>query len=98
MFLNPSHHLNPLPHPNHSFSAMQTSVEDLVCSGYPGVEILKALSSIVVASPLLDDSYKAKVCVKIGRADKTLVEGADETLQIMDVGGNIIKAFEARRN
>ena len=77
---------------------MQTAVEDLVCSGYPGVEILKALSDLVVTSPLLNDEDKARVCVKIGRADKTLVEGADETLQIMDVGGNIVKAFEGKRN
>mmetsp|Transcript_20114 Transcript_20114/g.42108 ORF Transcript_20114/g.42108 Transcript_20114/m.42108 type:complete len:363 (+) Transcript_20114:69-1157(+) len=75
-----------------NFEGMQNEVEDLVCSGYPGVEILKSLSTLIVSDPTLNDASKGRVCVKIGRSDKALIEGADETLQILNVGSEIIKA------
>jgi len=69
-----------------------------MCSGYPGVEILKALSGLLLEDPELNDAEKARVSVKIARCDKVLVEGADEMLQILDVGGNLVKAFEKTKS
>jgi len=81
-----------------NFTGMQNAVEDLMCSGYPGVEILKALSGLLLEDPELNDAEKARVSVKIARCDKVLVEGADEMLQILDVGGNLVKAFEKTKS
>ena len=42
---------------------------------------------MVIESPDINDTQKADVCIKIAAAEKCLVDGSDEYLQLMDVCG-----------
>jgi replication factor C subunit 2/4 len=53
--------------------------------GFPALQILTQLADFVVASAENSDAMKARVCARIAEADKALVDGADESLQIAAV-------------
>jgi replication factor C subunit 2/4 len=41
----------------------------------------------------LADLEKAKICEKMAQADKALVDGADEYLQLIDIGSSIMNGL-----
>ena len=68
-----------------SFSVMQTAVENVCAEGYSAQVILQALSQRIVPSTELDELSKANLSIRIAEAEKNLVDGADEYLQLMTV-------------
>jgi replication factor C subunit 2/4 len=68
-----------------SFSVMQTAVEDVCAGGYSAQVILQALSQRIIPSTELDELSKANLSIRIAEAEKNLVDGADEYLQLMTV-------------
>lgn len=68
-----------------SFSVMQTAAEDVCADGYSAQVILVALSRRVIASNELNELSKANISIRIAEAEKNLVDGADEYLQLMTV-------------
>lgn len=67
------------------YNALQTEVENVVLDAYPVNKLLLQLQQLVIEHGMLSDVQKAHVCIRIAEADKKLLDGADEYLQLMDV-------------
>lgn len=70
------------------FDSIQQAVTDLIAEGYPAQEILLQLQAAMLEDASLVDSAKGKVLAKLAEADKKLVDGADEFLQLLDVASH----------
>ena len=83
-----------------SFKAVEEGVADLMCEGFPAVRVLRTLSDRLVALPVeeLDDLSKAQISVKIADANKRLIDGAEETLQLLDVAATCARCLAACKN
>jgi len=68
-----------------TFDKLQGAVENVCLEGYASQAILNALSKKVIVDPTLNEISKAKVSIRIAEAEKNLVDGADEYLQLMNV-------------
>lgn len=77
-----------------NYDNMQQSVTDLIADGWSGQLILKGLSEMVMDSEM-KDLGKAEVAVKVGEADRRLIEGGEEWLVVMDVGGCVMGGFRS---
>ena len=78
-----------------SFSILQTAVEDVCADGYSAQVILVALSKrVVITSTELNELSKANISIRIAEAEKNLVDGADEYLQLMTVCSLIMTCME----
>ena len=78
-----------------AFGNMEKAVEDVVSEGFSAMEILKTLSNAVIKDEELDDVSKAQISVKIGQVNKTLIDGADEMLQILDIAALCLRCFSS---
>lgn len=68
-----------------SFSIMQTAVEDVCAGGFSAQVILQAMSQLIIPSTELNELSKANLSIRVAEAEKNLVDGADEYLQLMTV-------------
>ncbi|KAJ3676319.1 hypothetical protein LUZ60_003731 [Juncus effusus] len=75
------------------FDVANKEVNNIIAEGYPVSQLLCQLLDVVVNSDDLSDEQKAKICKKLGEADKCLIDGADEYLQLLDVSSQTIKAL-----
>ena len=78
------------------FKKMQDCVSDLMCRGYPAAELLKTLGKLVMDGDLAD-IHKAEVSISIANAAKSLIDGADEELQILNVSAGVVRAYVATK-
>lgn len=74
----------------------------MIAEGYPAQQVLLQLQALVVPggvsgaavqpdnadSAALSDVQRAKICELLAGADKDLVDGADEFLQLLHVAGS----------
>lgn len=67
------------------FVRMQTAVEDVCADGFSAQVLLTALSEKVISSDDLNELGKAKVSILIAEAEKSMIDGGDEYLQLMNV-------------
>ncbi|KAL4426978.1 hypothetical protein ABPG77_009539 [Micractinium sp. CCAP 211/92] len=65
------------------FTAIQESVTGLIAEGYPAQEILLQLQAVLLAEEGTPDSVKGKILGQLAEADKNLVDGSDEFLQLL---------------
>lgn len=77
-----------------AFDSAQAAVTAVVADGYPAAQILSQLFDLVVCAEDLSDEQRARICDAIARADKSLVDGADEWLQLMDVASSTMRAIK----
>ena len=70
-----------------SFDKMEQSVNNLVAEGYSATVVLNALLEqfVLAEDGKLDDDDKALISMKMAEADKCLVDGADDLLQLLSV-------------
>mmetsp|Transcript_31122 Transcript_31122/g.45530 ORF Transcript_31122/g.45530 Transcript_31122/m.45530 type:complete len:358 (-) Transcript_31122:371-1444(-) len=68
-----------------SFAKMQICVTDVLAEGFAVINILTCLSDRILIDENISDVNKAQMAIKIAEANKCLVDGADELLQIMAV-------------
>jgi replication factor C subunit 2/4 len=68
-----------------SFEAMRLFVEELIYQSHPVSSVLSKLFDVVVSSPSLVDTDRALICEKIAKTDQSLVDGASEALQMLDL-------------
>ncbi|KAJ3282791.1 replication factor C subunit 4 [Borealophlyctis nickersoniae] len=68
-----------------NFEQIESVVDALVKAGYSGAQLLSQLHDQVIGDEHLSSSQKAKMAQSLGHADKTLVDGADEHLQILNI-------------
>ncbi|XP_020213520.1 replication factor C subunit 2 isoform X1 [Cajanus cajan] len=76
-----------------NFDLANKEVNNFVAEGYPASQMLTQLLEAIVEENDISDEQKARISKKLGEADKCLVDGADEYLQLLDVVSNAMKAF-----
>lgn len=76
-----------------NFDQANREVNNAIADGYPVSQMLSQLFDIVVEADDISDEQKARICKKLAEADKKLVDGADEYLQMLDVASNTQRAL-----
>ncbi|KAG6624409.1 hypothetical protein CIPAW_16G025200 [Carya illinoinensis] len=76
-----------------NFDVANKEVNDIIAEGYPVSQMLYQLLEVVVEADDVSDEQKARICKKLAEADKCLVDGADEYLQLLDVASNTMRAL-----
>jgi len=79
------------------FAEMETAVQDVVAEGFSAHSLLAALSKKVLNDTVLTDLCKARLAIRVAEAEKNLIDGADEYLQLMTVCGLALKCMEQSR-
>lgn len=75
------------------FGRMQVAVEDVCADGFSAQTLLSAISLTVIASDELNELAKATLSIKIAEAEKMMIDGGDEYLQLMTVCSLASKLF-----
>ncbi|KAG5245953.1 replication factor [Salix suchowensis] len=75
------------------FDLANKEVNNVIAEGYPVSQMLAQLFEKVVAVHDISDEQKARICKSLSTADKCLVDGADEYLQLLDVVSNTMRAL-----
>ncbi|KAF7816827.1 replication factor C subunit 2 [Senna tora] len=75
-----------------NFDLANKEVNNFIAEGYPVSQMLIQLFEAIVETDDISDEQKARISKKLGEADKCLVDGADEYLQLLDVASNTIRA------
>jgi len=70
---------------SNSFHNIEEAAQEIVLAGYPVDQLLKQLQPAVVEDGEISDTHKSKICINLAEADKKLVDGADEYLQLIAV-------------
>mmetsp|Transcript_10382 Transcript_10382/g.19672 ORF Transcript_10382/g.19672 Transcript_10382/m.19672 type:complete len:331 (+) Transcript_10382:51-1043(+) len=70
---------------SNSFQDIQNAVEDTVAEGFPVDQILQKVQAVLMEDDTLTDLHKAKISVRLAESDCKLIEGADESLQLLDI-------------
>ncbi|KAJ8450308.1 hypothetical protein Cgig2_004765 [Carnegiea gigantea] len=76
-----------------NFDLANKEVTNVISEGYPVSQMLSQLFDLIVEADDISDEQKARICKKLGEADKCLVDGADEYLQLLDVMSNTMRAL-----
>ncbi|GAV90610.1 AAA domain-containing protein/Rep_fac_C domain-containing protein [Cephalotus follicularis] len=76
-----------------NFDMANKEVNNIIAEGYPASQMLYQLFDVVVKADDISDEQKARICKSFGEADKCLVDGADEYLQLLDVTSNTMRAL-----
>jgi replication factor C subunit 2/4 len=77
-----------------SYANMQEAVENVCAEGFSAQALLVALSRKTLEEGALNDLSKAKLAICIAEAEKNLIDGADEYLQLMTVCGLALTCME----
>ncbi|KDP32826.1 hypothetical protein JCGZ_12118 [Jatropha curcas] len=75
------------------FDLANKEVNNIIAEGYPVSQMLVQLFDLVVEADDISDEQKARICKSLAAADKCLVDGADEYLQLLDVASNTMRAL-----
>lgn len=76
-----------------NFDLANKEVNNVIAEGYPVSQMLYQLYDIVIDADDITDEQKAKICKKFAEADKCLVDGADEYLQLLNVASTTMQAL-----
>ncbi|CAD5116548.1 DgyrCDS5427 [Dimorphilus gyrociliatus] len=74
-----------------SHFSLQTAVEKLEMNGYSASQLIYQLLDVILNNDNIDMKNKAKICEKIAEVDYRLIDGADEYLQLMDLGSVLLE-------
>lgn len=77
-----------------SFTALQTTVEELIAAGYSAATLLERLTSDVIHHEELTDIKKAKSLMILAQTDHKLVDGASEYLQLLHVAATLLRIWQ----
>eukprot|EP00252_Welwitschia_mirabilis_P010890 TRINITY_DN24520_c0_g1_i1.p1 TRINITY_DN24520_c0_g1~~TRINITY_DN24520_c0_g1_i1.p1 ORF type:complete len:341 (+),score=69.16 TRINITY_DN24520_c0_g1_i1:219-1241(+) len=75
------------------FDLAQKEVTNIISEGYPASQVLSQFYDIIVVAADISDETKARICMRLAEADKRLVDGADEYLQLLDAASNSMRAL-----
>ncbi|KAL9178740.1 hypothetical protein ACHAXT_003871 [Thalassiosira profunda] len=67
------------------FDDVRKFVQDIGLEGYSAEYVLSALMAKIIALDDVDDEAKAKIAIQVAQADKELIDGSDEMLQLLAV-------------
>ena len=80
-----------------TFDRMQDAIDNLCAEGYSAQALLVSFLKKVFEDPVLTELCKAKLAIRIAEAEKNLIDGADEYLQIMTVCSLALSCMEQSR-
>jgi replication factor C subunit 2/4 len=76
-----------------NFDLANKEVNNIIAEGYPVSQMFSQLFDVVIEADDMEDEQKARICKSLGEADKRLVDGGDEYLQLLDVASNTMRAL-----
>ena len=76
-----------------SYDRLQNNVDDLICEGFSGHQLISQLHDHCVGNACLSDSQKSSICGALAVSEHALLEGADEYLQMMAVATTIMQTL-----
>jgi len=79
------------------FDDVRKFVQNIVLEGYSAEYVLSALMAKIIVMDDVSDETKAKIAVKVAESDKNLIDGSDETLQLLAVCSIALEQFKKRR-
>jgi len=81
-----------------SYEKLATFIDNLIGDGYSGTQFLLQLHEWVIETDelLLSENHKSLISEQIALNDKRLLDGADEYLQILDIGSVILKNIDSQ--
>lgn len=79
-----------------TFDQMKTMVLDIVLEGYSVEYVLSALMAKIIVMEGVDDEAKAKIAIQVAQSDKNLIDGSDETLQLLTVCSLALECLKKR--
>lgn len=80
------------------FDDVRKFVQDrIVLEGYSAEHVLSAMMADIIVLDDVSDEAKAKIAVKVAQSDKNLVDGSDETLQLLSVCSIALEQFKKNR-
>lgn len=80
---------------NKKFDDVRKYVQNIVLEGYSAEYVLSALmAKIIVLDDGVSDEAKAKIAIKVAQSDKELIDGSDETLQLLAVCSLALEQFK----
>jgi replication factor C subunit 2/4 len=74
------------------FNKVQTMVENVCADGFSAQFLLTGLVDKAIACPNLSEVAKSTICIKIAEAEKMMIDGGDEYLQLMNVCSHALTA------
>lgn len=78
-----------------TFDDMKVAVEDVCAAGYSAQTLLASLLQKFLVSETLNELGRAKLAIRIAEAEKNMIDGADEYLQLMTVCGLAFQCLQA---
>lgn len=70
---------------SNSYARLESTVRDLLLDGFSAQQLLEQAFGCLMRDPNMTDVQKGTVLLKLSKADKSLNEGCDEYVQLMDV-------------
>jgi len=78
------------------FDDVRKYVQNIVLEGYSAEYVLSAFMAKIIVRDDVSDEAKAKIAVKVAESDKNLIDGSDETLQLLAVCSIALEQFKKR--
>lgn len=75
------------------FDLANKEVDNIIADGYPVSQMLSQLLEVVIVADDISDEQKARICKRLAEADKCLIDGADEYLQLLDITSNTMRSL-----
>mmetsp|Transcript_90293 Transcript_90293/g.125460 ORF Transcript_90293/g.125460 Transcript_90293/m.125460 type:complete len:104 (-) Transcript_90293:80-391(-) len=78
---------------SNSFDKVQLAVSEMVASGFAATAVISQLHDALILAPSseVSDMAKARIAEKLAVTDRALADGADEDLQLLNVGAFVMK-------
>ncbi|KAL7539917.1 hypothetical protein ACHAXR_009706 [Thalassiosira sp. AJA248-18] len=78
------------------FDDVRKYVQDIALEGYSAEYVLCALMAKIILLDGVSDEAKAKIAIQVAKSDKNLIDGSDETLQLLAVCSIALEQFKKR--
>jgi replication factor C subunit 2/4 len=78
-----------------TFDDMKVAVEDVCAAGYSAQTLLACLLQKFLVAETLNELGRARLAIRIAEAEKNMIDGADEYLQLMTVCGLAFQCLQA---
>ena len=79
--------------PGASFDTASLACHSLVKAGYPALQVMTQMAELLYEDDTISDLVKAAISQRLAAADKALADGADESLQLLDVAAATQRAL-----
>lgn len=73
-----------------NFATMEKGIENVCAAGFSAQLLLTSVLDRVMVSSSLDERSKAEIAIRLAEAEKNMIEGADEFLQLMTVASLVL--------